>query len=158
MSVNKPQSDTSNSPSLSPRPRPVVVIVRDGWGCNPNPEHDKFNAVKLADTPIDDRLRSEYPSTLIHTSSEDVGLPDGTMGNSEVGHLGDQSLAPDPLFSFLHLDLPLETGPLRAAGIDISERDIKRFRRFDDPAIIAPLYTLTQEWIGSQVDLAALLD
>ena len=78
--------------------------------------------------------------------------------NSEVGHLGDQSLAPDPLFSFLHLDLPLETGPLRAAGIDISERDIKRFRRFDDPAIIAPLYTLTQEWIGSQVDLAALLD
>jgi 2,3-bisphosphoglycerate-independent phosphoglycerate mutase len=65
---------------------PVVVIVRDGWGRNPNPEHDKFNAVKLAKTPNCDKLLAEYPSTLIHTSGEDVGLPDGTMGNSEVGH------------------------------------------------------------------------
>ncbi len=77
MSVNKDQS---------PRPRPVVLIVRDGWGCNPHPEHDGFNAVKLAKTPVDDRLRATYPTTLIHTSGEDVGLPEGTMGNSEVGH------------------------------------------------------------------------
>ena len=68
------------------RPKPVVVIVRDGWGRNPNPEHDAFNAVKLARTPRCDELLARYPSTLIRTSGEDVGLPEGTMGNSEVGH------------------------------------------------------------------------
>ena len=67
-------------------PKPVVLIVRDGWGENPNPEHDAFNAVKLAKTPRTDALMAQYPATLIHTSGEDVGLPDDTMGNSEVGH------------------------------------------------------------------------
>lgn len=66
--------------------RPVVLIIRDGWGRNPNPEHDEFNAVHLAATPRCDALLAEYPWTLIKTSGEDVGLPDGTMGNSEVGH------------------------------------------------------------------------
>lgn len=66
--------------------RPVVLIVRDGWGRNPNPEHDAFNAVKLAKTPVCDQLLKNYPWTLIHTSGEPVGLPDETMGNSEVGH------------------------------------------------------------------------
>ncbi len=65
---------------------PFVLIIRDGWGYNPNPDEDKFNAVKCANTPIDDMLMAEYPNCLIHTSGEDVGLPDGTMGNSEVGH------------------------------------------------------------------------
>ncbi|HBS29651.1 MAG TPA: 2,3-bisphosphoglycerate-independent phosphoglycerate mutase [Phycisphaerales bacterium] len=65
---------------------PCVLIIRDGWGENPNPEHDAFNAVKLARTPVADRLMREYPTTLIKTSGEDVGLPEGTMGNSEVGH------------------------------------------------------------------------
>jgi 2,3-bisphosphoglycerate-independent phosphoglycerate mutase len=63
-----------------------VLIIRDGWGQNPNPSHDPFNAVKLARTPVADRLMREYPNTLIKTSGEDVGLPEGTMGNSEVGH------------------------------------------------------------------------
>lgn len=71
---------------MSAKPKPVVLVVRDGWGRNPNPEHDKFNAVKLASTPRCDALLKRYPSTLIHTSGEDVGLPEGTMGNSEVGH------------------------------------------------------------------------
>jgi 2,3-bisphosphoglycerate-independent phosphoglycerate mutase len=65
---------------------PLVIIVRDGWGENPNPDHDPFNAVKLASTPVADRLGRQYPTTLIHTSGEDVGLPAGVMGNSEVGH------------------------------------------------------------------------
>lgn len=65
---------------------PVVLVIRDGWGTNPNPEHDAFNAVHLAKTPVADRLMREYPWTLIKTSGEDVGLPDATMGNSEVGH------------------------------------------------------------------------
>jgi len=66
--------------------RPVAIIVRDGWGENPHPEWDHANAVRLADTPVDDALRKKYPWTLIHTSGEDVGLPAGVMGNSEVGH------------------------------------------------------------------------
>jgi 2,3-bisphosphoglycerate-independent phosphoglycerate mutase len=66
--------------------RPVVLIVRDGWGRNPNPEHAGFNAIHLASTPRCDKLLRHYPWTLIKTSGEDVGLPEGTMGNSEVGH------------------------------------------------------------------------
>lgn len=66
--------------------RPIVLIVRDGWGANPHPEWNHANAVHLARTPIDDRLSAAYPHVLIHTSGSDVGLPDGVMGNSEVGH------------------------------------------------------------------------
>src|SRR6186713_1228730 len=66
--------------------RPLVLIVRDGWGKNPFPEWNHANAVHLAKHPVQDRLLAEYPSTLIHTSGFDVGLPEGTMGNSEVGH------------------------------------------------------------------------
>jgi 2,3-bisphosphoglycerate-independent phosphoglycerate mutase len=66
--------------------RPFMLIIRDGWGYNPNPAEDKFNAIKCAKVPVDTMLMSEYPHTIIHTSGEDVGLPEGTMGNSEVGH------------------------------------------------------------------------
>ncbi len=65
---------------------PCVLIIRDGWGRNPHSEHDAFNAITLAKTPVGDRLLRDYPNTLISTSGEDVGLPEGTMGNSEVGH------------------------------------------------------------------------
>ncbi|MFP4223055.1 MAG: 2,3-bisphosphoglycerate-independent phosphoglycerate mutase [Phycisphaeraceae bacterium] len=71
---------------MAQRPKPLVLIVRDGWGRNPNPEQEKYNAIALADTPRDDALLRAYPWTLIATSGEDVGLPEGTMGNSEVGH------------------------------------------------------------------------
>ena len=66
--------------------RPVVLIVRDGWGHNPYAKWDNANAVKLANTPVNDRLCAQYPVVQIHTSGEDVGLPAGVMGNSEVGH------------------------------------------------------------------------
>ena len=66
--------------------KPYVLIIRDGWGHNPNPAEDEYNALKAGNTPTDDMLMSEYPNCLINTSGEDVGLPDGTMGNSEVGH------------------------------------------------------------------------
>jgi 2,3-bisphosphoglycerate-independent phosphoglycerate mutase len=65
---------------------PCVLIVRDGWGENPNPDHDAYNAIRLARTPVDDALREQWPRTLVATSGEAVGLLDGTMGNSEVGH------------------------------------------------------------------------
>lgn len=70
----------------SPTKRPVVLIVRDGWGHNPYPEWNHANAVHIARTPVADRLARDYPHVLIHTSGEDVGLPAGIMGNSEVGH------------------------------------------------------------------------
>ena len=66
--------------------RPMVVIIRDGWGYNPYPKWNSANAIHLAKTPVDDRLMREYPHVCIHTSGEDVGLPAKTMGNSEVGH------------------------------------------------------------------------
>ncbi|MCG8405610.1 MAG: 2,3-bisphosphoglycerate-independent phosphoglycerate mutase [Phycisphaerales bacterium] len=66
--------------------RPLLLIVRDGWGHNPYPEWNRANAVHLANTPVNDRLTAMYPHVLIHTSGEDVGLPGGVMGNSEVGH------------------------------------------------------------------------
>src|SRR5438552_867327 len=66
--------------------RPLVLVVRDGWGRNPYPKWNDANAVFLAKHPVADKLMAEYPSALIHTSGFDVGLPQGTMGNSEVGH------------------------------------------------------------------------
>src|SRR5215213_11925164 len=66
--------------------RPVVLIVRDRWGHNPYPKWDHANAVKLARKPVDDKLMAEYPNVLVATSGFEVGLPEGTMGNSEVGH------------------------------------------------------------------------
>ncbi|HVU16427.1 MAG TPA: 2,3-bisphosphoglycerate-independent phosphoglycerate mutase [Candidatus Didemnitutus sp.] len=69
----------------SPRP-PVLLIIRDGWGKNPDPSQDKWNATVQAHKPCDDMLHAKYPVTLIKASGLDVGLPDGVMGNSEVGH------------------------------------------------------------------------
>lgn len=66
--------------------RPIMLIVRDGWGSNPNPQYNDSNAIYLALTPVDDRLSAAYPHVLIHTSGKEVGLPAGIMGNSEVGH------------------------------------------------------------------------
>ena len=76
--------------------KPFVLIIRDGWGYNPNSAEDEYNTIKCAQTPIDDMLMSQYPNCLIHTSGEEVGLPDGTMGNSEVGHqnIGAGRIAP----------------------------------------------------------------
>ncbi|PYV95992.1 MAG: 2,3-bisphosphoglycerate-independent phosphoglycerate mutase [Acidobacteria bacterium] len=66
------------------RPKPLVLVILDGWGYR---AETKANAIALARKPTYDRLLTEYPNTLIHTSGKYVGLPDGQMGNSEVGHL-----------------------------------------------------------------------
>ncbi|MBO8217911.1 2,3-bisphosphoglycerate-independent phosphoglycerate mutase [Prochlorococcus marinus] len=63
---------------------PVVLAILDGWGYR---EDTSENAIKIANTPIMDSLWHAYPHTLISASGSDVGLPDGQMGNSEVGHL-----------------------------------------------------------------------
>jgi len=71
--------------------RPFMLIIRDGWGYNPDPGEDAYNAVKCANTPTDDMLMAEYPNCLIHCSGEDVGLPDGTMGNIRTSGPGESS-------------------------------------------------------------------
>ena len=73
-------------PATLPSTKPTVLIIRDGWGHNPFPEWNKANAIHLANTPVNDRLVLAYPNIQIATSGEDVGLPLGVMGNSEVGH------------------------------------------------------------------------
>jgi 2,3-bisphosphoglycerate-independent phosphoglycerate mutase len=66
--------------------RPFVLIIRDGWGYNPEPKENEYNSIKQAETPVDDMLMKDYPTCLINTDGLSVGLPEGTMGNSEVGH------------------------------------------------------------------------
>ncbi len=66
--------------------KPVLLIIRDGWGRNPHPEQAKFNAVALARKPADDALQAGAPVAYVSASGLDVGLPEGQMGNSEVGH------------------------------------------------------------------------
>jgi 2,3-bisphosphoglycerate-independent phosphoglycerate mutase len=64
--------------------RPLVLTILDGWGyCPAGPG----NAIAMARKPNYDRLLREFPNTLVHTSGPSVGLPEGQMGNSEVGHL-----------------------------------------------------------------------
>lgn len=65
------------------RPRPFVLIIMDGWGINPRKEG---NAIAQAHTPNIDKLARMWPHTSVRTSGDAVGLPEGQMGNSEVGH------------------------------------------------------------------------
>jgi len=69
---------------------PVMLIIRDGWGINPGGKkfsEQNGDATLLARTPFHDRLYRDYPSSKLSASGPDVGLPEGQMGNSEVGHL-----------------------------------------------------------------------
>ena len=63
--------------------RPLVLIVLDGWGYR---EETKYNAIAQAKTPHWDYLWAKYPHMLLNGSGLAVGLPEGQMGNSEVGH------------------------------------------------------------------------
>src|SRR5690554_4661285 len=65
-------------------PRPVALIILDGYGHNPDPAN---NAVAAARTPNMDQLWQARPHALLHTDGKHVGLPEGQMGNSEVGHM-----------------------------------------------------------------------
>src|SRR5208282_4492646 len=69
---------------MSKKKRPIILTVLDGWGYR---AETAGNAIALARKPNYDRLIREFPNTLIHTSGPFVGLPEGQMGNSEVGHL-----------------------------------------------------------------------
>jgi 2,3-bisphosphoglycerate-independent phosphoglycerate mutase len=69
---------------MANRPKPIVLTVLDGWGYR---AETKGNAIALARKPAYDDLLKKFPNTLIHTSGPWVGLPEGQMGNSEVGHM-----------------------------------------------------------------------
>ncbi|GAC1619863.1 MAG: 2,3-bisphosphoglycerate-independent phosphoglycerate mutase [Candidatus Acidiferrum sp.] len=69
---------------MTKRQKPIVLTVLDGWGYR---AESQGNAIALARKPAYDELLRKFPSTLIQTSGPSVGLPDGQMGNSEVGHL-----------------------------------------------------------------------
>jgi 2,3-bisphosphoglycerate-independent phosphoglycerate mutase len=69
---------------MAKRPKPIMLSVLDGWGYSPE---TKGNAIYLARKPHYDALLKQFPNTLVHTSGPYVGLPEGQMGNSEVGHL-----------------------------------------------------------------------
>ena len=69
---------------MTSRKKPLVLLILDGWGYR---EEKDNNAIAQASTPVMDRLWRDYPHTLISGSGLDVGLPDGQMGNSEVGHV-----------------------------------------------------------------------
>src|SRR3990167_4653077 len=64
--------------------KPLVLIILDGWGLAPDSD---YNAISLAHKPFWDRVQVAYPHTSLSASGEDVGLPKGEAGNSEVGHL-----------------------------------------------------------------------
>jgi len=74
-----PSSKNPHSP-----PKPVVLCILDGWG---ERTETTCNAVKAANTPNWDRIYSTCPKAKLKASALDVGLPDGQMGNSEVGHM-----------------------------------------------------------------------
>jgi 2,3-bisphosphoglycerate-independent phosphoglycerate mutase len=86
--------------------QPVFLLICDGWGHAPPSEG---NAISRARTPIYDRWLAEFPWTLLEASGEAVGLPDGVMGNSEVGHLtlGAGRMVPQDL---LRIDSALRDG------------------------------------------------
>ncbi len=73
-----------HSGSVATPPRPVVLLILDGWGYREDPTD---NALALANTPNWRALWASRPHTLVHTEGMHVGLPDGQMGNSEVGHM-----------------------------------------------------------------------
>ena len=86
----------------------VALIILDGWGLAPD---GPGNAVSLADTPVFDRLWEEHPHTQLTAKGEAVGLPEGQMGNSEVGHLnlGAGAIVPQDL---ARIDKAVEDGTL----------------------------------------------
>ena len=91
-----------------PRPKPLVLIILDGWGYAPA---SRSNAISLARKPTYDRFLTDYPNTLVHTSGRFVGLPTGQMGNSEVGHLN-MGAGRIVYMDITKIDLMIENGSL----------------------------------------------
>ncbi len=113
---------------------PVLLTILDGWGYR---AETRGNAIALARKPTYDKLLREYPNTLIRASERFVGLPDGQMGNSEVGHLN--------------------LGAGRVVRMDISRIDaaIATGEFFEDPTIVATMEVAARE--GQALHLIGLV-
>jgi len=115
------------------RPKPVILAILDGWG---HTHAGQYNAVALAKTPTMDMLARDFPSGFINASELHVGLPEGQMGNSEVGHMNigsgrvlmqdlpridaaitDGSLAKKPLLQQFIADVKQKTGVVHLLGL-----------------------------------------
>ena len=102
--------------------RPVTLIILDGWGVGDNPQ---YSAEAKADLPFYDSLVNNYPGTVLNCSGEYVGLPDGQMGNSEVGHLNigaGRTVYQD----YTRLNLAVKTGQLAHNPVILSAMDKAR--------------------------------
>ena len=106
-------------------PRLLLLIILDGWGHNPS---SHGNAIAQARKPTWDRLLREFPSTLIHTSGPHVGLPEGQMGNSEVGHLNMGS-GRIILMDITRLDRMIESGEFFRQPLLVGAMEHARNRR-----------------------------
>ncbi|HVJ09849.1 MAG TPA: 2,3-bisphosphoglycerate-independent phosphoglycerate mutase [Acidisarcina sp.] len=118
---------------MSIRKRPLILTILDGWGYSPA---TKGNAIAQARKPTYDKLLTDFPNTLIQASDHFVGLPDGQMGNSEVGHLN--------------------IGAGRIVQMDITRIDalIASEEIFSHPAIVAAMKRARE---GHQLHLFGLL-
>jgi 2,3-bisphosphoglycerate-independent phosphoglycerate mutase len=108
-----------------PRPKPLLLTILDGWGFSPAVEG---NAIAAARKPTYDKLLREYPNTLIHTSGKFVGLPDGQMGNSEVGHLN-IGAGRVLLMDVMRIDLMIQSGDFFRNPVLMTAMQAARKRR-----------------------------
>ncbi len=116
------------------RPKPVALIILDGWGINPSCSN---NAVCQARTPILDKLAATCPAATLKTSGLSVGLPEGQMGNSEVGHLN------------------LGAGRVVYQGLTRISQDIADGNFFENPVFLNALQTIREK--GGTLHLMGLL-
>src|SRR5580698_8410634 len=86
--------------------KPIVLTILDGWGYR---AETAGNAIALARKPVYDGLLRDFPNTLLRASDHFVGLPDGQMGNSEVGHLN-LGAGRIVLMDIMRIDVAIETG------------------------------------------------
>ena len=114
--------------------KPIVLTILDGWGYR---AATNGNAIALARKPVYDKLLRDYPNTLLHASDHFVGLPDGQMGNSEVGHLN-LGAGRIVLMDIMRIDLAIETGAF-----------------YQDPTLLAAMAYANEK--GSAVHFIGLL-
>jgi 2,3-bisphosphoglycerate-independent phosphoglycerate mutase len=114
--------------------KPIVLTILDGWGYRPETHG---NAIALARKPVYDSLLRSFPNTLLHASDHFVGLPDGQMGNSEVGHLN-LGAGRIVLMDIMRIDLAIETGAF-----------------YQDPTLVAAMQHAQEK--GSAVHFIGLL-
>lgn len=113
---------------------PLALIILDGWGLSP---HERGNAIRLAGTPNFQRLQENYPYTVLAASGERVGLPEGQMGNSEVGHLN------------------IGAGRVVYQDITRISKAIRTGEFFSNPVLVEAMQKVKEE--GSSLHLCGLL-